>query len=112
MNGHVGKVGSKWHYIIEMAKVGGKRQRMQKGGWDTKSKAQEHLREAMKTYREDGKVDLKEMSVADYLDYWMETYVEKKLKYDTQKNYQNVVDKYLKPEIGKFYLTSITPARL
>lgn len=112
MNGHVRKVGSKWHYIIEMAKVGGKRQRIQKGGWDTKSEAQEHLREAMKTYREGGKIDLKEMSVADYLDYWMENYVEKKLKYNTQKNYQNVVNKYLKPEIGKFYLTSITPARL
>jgi ATP-dependent helicase/nuclease subunit A len=47
MNGHVRKIGNKWHYTIEMAKVGGKRQRIQKGGWNTKTEAQEHLREAL-----------------------------------------------------------------
>lgn len=112
MNGHVRKIGGKWHYVIEMAKVGGKRQRIQKGGWNTKSEAQENLRKALNLYKDGGKVDIKEMSVSDYFDYWMENYVEKNLKYNTQKNYQNVVNKYIKPEIGKYYLSSIGPARL
>lgn len=112
MNGHVRKIGGKWHYVIEMAKVGGKRQRIQKGGWNTKTEAQEKLREALSLYKDGGKVDIKEMSVSDYFDYWMENYVEKKLKYNTQKNYQNAVNKYIKPEIGKYYLSSIGPARL
>lgn len=112
MNGHVRKVRSKWHYIIEMAQVDGKRQRIQKGSWDTKTEAQKELRKALKTYREGGRIDLKEMSVADYFDYWMENYVEKNLKYNTQKNYKNIMEKYIKPEIGKYYLTSISSARL
>ncbi|MGX7133127.1 site-specific integrase [Enterococcus songbeiensis] len=112
MNGHVRKIGNKWHYVIEMAKVNGKRQRIQKGGWNTKTEAQEHLRIAMNTYKDGGKVDIKEMSVSDYFDYWFENYVEKKLKYNTQKNYQNIINKYIKPEIGKYYLSSIGPARL
>lgn len=52
------------------------------------------------------------MSVADYFDYWFENYVEKKLKYNTQKNYLNIINKYIKPEIGKYYLSSIGPSRL
>lgn len=108
MNGHVRKIGGKWHYVIEMAKIGGKRQRIQKGGWNTKTEAQEKLRDTLSLYKDGGKVDIKEMSVSDYFDYWMENYVEKKLKYNTQKNYQNAVNKYIKPEIGKYYLSSIT----
>lgn len=112
MNGHVRKIGNKWHYVIEMAKVGGKRQRIQKGGWDTKTEAQDHLREAMNEYKRGGKIDLTDVSVSDYFDYWFENYVEKKLKYNTQKNYKNVIDKYVKPEIGKYLLQSIGPAKL
>ena len=36
----------------------------------------------------------------------------KKLKYNTQKNYLNIINKYIKPEIGKYYLSSIGPSRL
>lgn len=70
MNGHVRKIGNKWHYTIEMAKVDGKRQRIQKGGWNTKTEAQEHLREALNEYKRGGKIDLTEISVSDYFDYW------------------------------------------
>lgn len=38
--------------------------------------------------------------------------MEKKLKYHTQKNYKNVIDKYVKPEIGKYQLQTIGPAKL
>ncbi|OTP12512.1 hypothetical protein A5844_000745 [Enterococcus sp. 10A9_DIV0425] len=112
MNGHVRKIGNKWHYVIEMAKVDGKRQRIQKGGWNTKTEAQEHLREAMNEYKRGGKIDLTEISVSDYFDYWFENYVEKNLKYNTQLNYKNVINKYIKPEIGKYILQAMGPARL
>lgn len=52
MNGHVRrKIGNKWQYVIEMSKIGGKRQRIQKDGWDTKTEAQEHLREVINEYK-------------------------------------------------------------
>lgn len=42
MNGHVRKIGNKWHYTIEMAKVM-VTAKYTKGGW-YKTEAQEHLR--------------------------------------------------------------------
>lgn len=112
MSGYVRKIGNKWHYTIEMARIKGKRQRIQKGGWNTKREAQEHLNEALNIYKNGGQVDLEEMSISDYFDYWLENYVNKKLKYNTQKNYKNIVEKYIKPELGKFYISSIKPAKL
>lgn len=112
MNGHIRKINGKWHYTLEMAKVGGKRQRIQRGGWNTKTEAQEKMKEAIREYENGGRVDLTDISVSDYFDYWFENYVEKKLKYNTQKNYQNIINKYIKPEIGKYRLKSIGPARL
>lgn len=111
-NGHVRKIGDKWYYILEMAKVNGKRQRIQKVGGTTKAEAQDALRAAIKEYETGGQVILTDTSVSDYFDFWFENYVEKRLKYNTQKNYKNIIEKYIKPEIGKYKLKSIGPAKL
>ncbi|WP_446681925.1 N-terminal phage integrase SAM-like domain-containing protein [Enterococcus devriesei] len=111
-NGHVRKIGDKWYYILEMAKVSGKRQRIQKVGGTTKAKAQDKLREAIKEYENGGQVILTDTSVSDYFDFWFDNYVEKRLKYNNQKNYKNIIEKYIKPEIGKYKLKSIGPKRL
>lgn len=111
-NGYVRKINGKWFYVVEMARVDGKRQRIQKAVGNTKAEAQEALREALKRYKNGGQVDMSNISVADYFDYWFENYVEKRLKYNTQKNYRNVIDKYVKPEIGKYELKSISSATL
>ena len=111
-NGHVRKIGDKWYYILEMAKVNGKRQRIQKVGGTTKAEAQEKLKEAIKEYENGGQVILTDISVSDYFDFWFDNYVEKRLKYNTQKNYRNIIEKYIKPEIGKYKLKSIGAKRL
>lgn len=109
--GHVRKRGEKWYYSFEAATVDGKRKRIERVGGYTEKDAQRALRKAIDEYERGGlTVKLNNMSVADYMDYWMKNYVEKNLKYNTRKNYKNVADNYIKPMIGKYKLKTISPA--
>lgn len=112
MNGNVRKRGSKWYYSFEAARVNGKRQRIERVGGNTKGEALEALRNALNEYDKGGLIDLSDISVSDYFDYWFKNYVEKNLKYNTQINYKNIIAKYIKPTIGKYKLKSIGPAKL
>ncbi|MDT2759315.1 MULTISPECIES: tyrosine-type recombinase/integrase [Enterococcus] len=112
MEGSVRKRGDKWYYSFEGAKVNGKRQRIERPGGYTKAEAQDALRKAIKNYEDGEQIDLSNVSVADYFDYWHKNYVEKNLKLNTQNNYRNIIEKYIKTEIGKYKLRSIGPARL
>lgn len=112
MEGSVRKRGSKWYYSFEGASINGKRQRIERVGGNTKTEALAALREAISNYENGDQLDLTNVSVSDYFDYWFENYVEKNLKYNTQKNYRNIIDKYIKPEIGKYKLKSIGPSKL
>lgn len=112
MEGSVRKRGNKWYYSFEAAEIDGKRKRIEKVGGNTKAEALSALREAIKLY-ENGEVIVEsDMSVSDYFDYWFNNYVEVNLKYNTRKNYRHVINKYIKPEIGKYKLKAITPAKM
>ena len=112
MEGSVRKRGDKWYYAFEGAKVNGKRKRIERPGGYTKAEAQTALRKAIREYENGEQIDLSNISVSDYFDYWFKNYVERNLKYNTQQNYKNVIEKYIKPEIGKYKLKSIGPAKL
>ncbi|MDG4868726.1 N-terminal phage integrase SAM-like domain-containing protein, partial [Guyparkeria sp. 1SP6A2] len=112
MEGHVRKRGSKWYYSFEAASVEGKRKRIERVGGNTKAEAYEAMREAMKQYENGDVIKLSNISVADYFDYWFTNHVERKLKYNTQKNYRNIIDKYIKPGLGKYKLKSAGPEML
>lgn len=46
----------------------------------------------------------------DYLDEWIRLYVDVNLKKSTKKCYVNLINKQIRPRIGKYKLSSITPA--
>lgn len=52
------------------------------------------------------------MGVHDYLEIWFEQYVVKNLKYNTQLNYRNILDKYVLSSIGKYRIQAVSPASL
>ncbi len=54
----------------------------------------------------------KAISFSDYLDYWYENYCEVNLKYNTRRTYKTIMDKYLKSELGKYRLSSLTSVKL
>ena len=52
------------------------------------------------------------MSYSDYLDYWLNNYCKNNLKYNTIQTYTIIINKYLKPTIGKYKLSTITSVAL
>lgn len=79
----------------------------------TSKQANAALPQALKDYHDGGRKPVdSNMSYNDYLDYWYENFVEKKLKYNTQENYKNIINKYLKPNLGIYYLKNLNPAML
>ena len=114
MQGGVRKKGDTWYYYFDLAKVGGKRKKIERKGGKTKKEALEALRKAITEYELGGSIvkSNSSMSFSDYLDYWYNSYVIINCKYNTQLNYRTVIDKHLKPALGLFKLNSLNPEQL
>lgn len=95
-------------YSFEIANIDGIRKWQTKYGFATKKEAKEAGEQAKRLYDSYGKVVRKdEISVADYLDFWIENDCKIDLKPDTVTSYEKVL-KLIKPLIGKYRLKSIT----
>jgi ATP-dependent helicase/nuclease subunit A len=109
--GFVREKNGRWYYTIEAAKVNGKRNRIEKFGGFTEAEARKALRHALNEFENGGvATKLDDMSVADYFEYWLKNYAEKNLKYNTIKNYRNVVNNYIIPKLGNYHMKSVSPA--
>lgn len=109
----VRKRGKVYEYRFEVATVDGTRKWITKSGYPTKSEA---FKEGAKAYNDfhygGNKIQLKEnMSYADFLDYWIDTYANFNLHYSTTKAYLNIIKNHVKPRIG-FYKLSQLDTRL
>lgn len=105
------KRGDKWQYYFEGAPVNGKRKQIVKSGFDSQKKAYAAGIEAMLEYENGGSsVDPKTISVNDYFDEWIRLYVDVNLKISTKRCYVNLINKQIRPRIGKYKLNSVTPA--
>lgn len=110
---NVRKRGKTYQYYFEIAPVAGKRKQICKSGFKTKADAQEEGNIAYNEYLTTG-LNFKEsnISYSDYLDYWMENYCKVNLRYNTIQAYNTIIEKYLKPHIGKYRLSSLTSVKL
>lgn len=109
----VEKRGDTWRYRFDTAKIGGKRHRVQKGGFATKREAQAAGAAAFAEYNNCGLVfKPSEVSYADYLDYWLEEYCVVNLKVGTVNTYRANIKNYIKPKFGAYRLTQLTPTAL
>ena len=107
------KRGNVYQYQFEIAKVNGKRKYINKSGFKTKSEALESGNVAYAEYINTGK-PFKEskLSYSDYLDYWLNNYCKTNLKYNTIQSYTTLIEKYIKPRIGKYRISNITSVAL
>ncbi len=109
MEGHVRKRGEKWYYSFEAASIDGKRKRIERVGGRTKKEAESALREALQEYNSSGTFfKPKEVSVSDYMKYWMKNYVEIECKPNTQRIYSDIIRIHIDPYIGQYKLSSIS----
>jgi len=111
--GHVRIRGDKWYYSFEVGSVNGKRKRIERVGGRTKKEAESALRQALTEYENAGNhFQVSEISVADYMDYWLENYVKINCRHNTQEGYERIIENHIKPQLGIYKLKSLTPAVL
>ena len=110
---NIKKRGNVYQYKFEIAPVNGKRKFLNKSGFRTKAEAIEAGTLAYTEYLNAG-VPFKEckISYSDYLDYWVENYCKTNLKYNTINAYMVLIEKYIKPKLGMYRLSTITSVRL
>lgn len=106
------KRGKVYEYQFEAGKVNGKRKRITKSGFKTKSAAEVAGQKAYEEYINGGSHGETFMSYSDYLDYWLKNYCEVYLKYRTIEEYSVIINKYLKPHLGHYRLNAITSYQL
>lgn len=104
----VRKRGKVYEYRFETASVDGTRKWITKSGFHTKQEALNQGALDYNEYYRIGRVKRnKEMSYADYLDFWIDTYCNFNLKYSTIVTYLNIMKNYLKPMLGGYSLSQI-----
>ena len=102
-----------WEYRFEAAKIEGKRKHISKSGFRTQKEAEAAGIQAMAEYLNSGQVHKpSDISVADYLDQWLEEYVMMNLKPNSQSAYKGIVNNHIKPAVGHFKLQSLNPSTL
>lgn len=113
MKGSVRKRGQKWYYYFDIATQDGKRKRIERVGGTTKKEADKALREALQQYENtDNFREASELSYSDFLEYWYENFVLINCKYNTRMSYRLLIDKHIKPNLGKYRLKTINPTSL
>ncbi|WP_315168748.1 tyrosine-type recombinase/integrase [Metaclostridioides mangenotii] len=111
MQGGIRKRGKKWYYYFDLGIVDGKRKKVERVGGTTKKEAEKALRDAINEYESRGKyIEESEMSYSDFLDLWYENYVLVNCKTNTKTSYLGIIDKHLKPAIGRYKLKNIAPS--
>lgn len=104
------KRGKTWEWSFEMARTSGKRNSKSKGGYRTKAEAIAAGTKAKAEYDSSGRVFTPAtVSLADYLDYWLENHIKKNLAHNTYLNYERIVRIQIKPYIGNYRLSAIEP---
>lgn len=112
-NVNCSKRGKYWQYRFDVAKVDGKRKQISKSGFKTKKEALAAGVKALSEYNSSGSLfQPSEVSVADYLDYWVDSYCKMNLKYNTQLGYIRIIENHLKPRLGVYKLNSLSAASI
>lgn len=111
MSEGVRKRGKTWSYYFDTAKINGERNKIEKGGFRTQKEAMEARVKAIAEYNSTGRTfSPKEISVSDYLDYWLENAIKKNIdhgySYYTYRDYEAKIRIHLKPAFGIYRLSS------
>lgn len=107
----VRKRGKSWSYYFDTAKINGERNKIEKGGFRTQKEAIAARTAAIAEYNNSGRIfSPSDMSVSDYLDYWLENAIKKNIdhgySYNTYTDYESKIRLHLKPAFGIYKLSS------
>ena len=89
----------------------GKRRQHSKGGFRTKSAAQEHLNEVLGKVQTGAWAPDKKITVGELLTEWLAAKRSQGLRATTLAQYQNVIDSWLVPHVGGVQLAKMSPSQ-
>lgn len=101
--------GTYWEYRFDMATVDGKRKQHSKSGFRTKTEAMKAGNAALAKYNRGGElVEPSGMSLADWVDRWLETSVRIRCAESTYAGYKRIMKGVILPLLGKYRLASLS----
>ena len=107
------KRGDKWYYSFEAASVDGKRKRIERVGGKTKKEALEKGVQALNEYNNSGQhFEPSTVSVADFMDYYMDNYSKLNDRYNTQCRNVSAIETHIKPNFGFYRLSQLKTATI
>lgn len=106
---HTKQRSNTWAYYFEKAKVDGKRQKEQKGGFASEADAQLAGIEAYNLYINGRRNNDATLSFADFLDIWYDR-TRLYARNNTLEMREKNIRLHIKPALGSYRLSSITPA--
>lgn len=107
------KRGSNWEYRFEAAKINGKRTQISKSGFKTKKAATEAGAKALSEYNLAGSYFTpSEISTNDFFNIWINDYCKVNLKKTSIENYTKRINLHIKPALGRYKLSALSPAIL
>ena len=113
MTGELKQLGNTWYYFINIEQENGKIKKLKRKGGKTKSEAKKALVKALSNYNNSTtKINPKNISLSEYLDFWQKEYVSLNCKFSTMSGYKIMIEKHLKPELGFYKLSSLSPAEI
>ena len=75
----------------------------------SKAEAQSQLRSVLSSLDKGEYVTRSKITVSDFLDLWLESYVSANTSPGTQQSYNGIVNWYIRPGLGAILLTSLRP---
>ena len=110
MKGSVRKRGEIWYYRINLGVINNKRKEIERAVGKSEKDAYKAMRQAMVELDQSGQYfEPSCKAFSDYLDEWIESY-ELNLKEYSIIKYKSIIEKHLKPSLGKYKLKSLSPA--
>ena len=114
MRGSIKKDGSTWNVVFDLGKdpITGKRKQKRKRGFKTKKEAEKYLNEQLNSLDKGTYFEPSEMTLSDYLDYWLENYAKLTTANKTYEGYSYIIRQHLKPSLGNIKLSKLQPSHL
>jgi len=113
MTGGLRKRGDSWYYYFDTKTANGSRKKVERKGGKTKAEARKALIKAIYEYEKNGCPTMpNNYSLSQYLDFWMKNYVELNCKFNTISGYKIMMEKHIKPALGFYKLSSISPSQI
>ena len=102
-----------WTFLVELPRnAEGKRRQKRHTFHGTKREAENERARIVHEVTSGAYVDVKKMTVGEYLDWWLESCVKPKVAPRTAEGYKMIVEQHLKPALGSIRLARLSPVHV